>query len=445
MTASPDLRAFDPLDPETLRCPAPHYAEMRATAPVLYLENYDFYLVTRRDLVLDILRDPATFSSHREKFVLQDSDEHKAIIEAVAAEGFPRVSTLLRVDPPAHTRYRRLVAKPFSPRAIAQFEQYAREITSELVDQWDGARRIDFVDRFAVPLPLRVIARALNVPDDRLADFKRWSDDIVIATGATPSLERVLEAERSVNEFQHYFAEALEQRRRHPQDDLLTGLLEARIDDDDPDVSDRRPLDLPELLNLIAQILTGGNETTTKLLAEMMLLLAQHPHEWEMMRADPSTIPAVVEESLRLASVAQGMYRITTRDVEIEGVPIPAGATVIPMFCSANRDESVFDEPDTFNPRREGLQDHLAFGRGVHYCLGASLARMEARVTMETLTTRLRSFTLSDTNSFRYSPSFILRGLAELELDLVWAAGRDTGTDQPITSSSPTITNRGTS
>jgi cytochrome P450 len=418
-----ELRSFDPLDPDTIRCPAPRYAQLRDVAPVLYLERYGFYLVTRHDLVLGILRDPATFSSNRDKFLLHGSPDEKAAIEAVAVDGYPRVSTLLRVDPPAHTRYRRLVAKAFSPRAIAAFEQCAREIASELVDCWQGAPRVDFVGGFAVPLPLRVIARALNVPDDRLADFKRWSDHMVIATGATPALDQVLEAERSVNEFQHYFADAFEQRRRRPQDDLLTALLEARIDDDDQDVTDRRPLDLPELLSLVAQILTGGNETTTKLLTEMMVLLADDPDEWGAIRRDPSIIPDVVEESLRLASVAQGMYRITTRDVEIEGVAIPADSTVIPMFCSANRDEAVFDQPDTFDPRRSGLHEHVAFGRGVHYCLGASLARMEAQVALATLSTRIRTFAVRNTNSFRYTPSFILRGLSELELDIAWATG----------------------
>ncbi len=431
MSSSPDLRAFDPLDPETLRCPTPHYAKMRATAPVLHLDRHGWYLVTRHDLVRDVLRDTATFSSQREKFVLQDSPEQKQIIEAVAAEGYPRVSTLLRVDPPAHTRYRRLVSKAFSPRAIAQFEQFAREISSDLLDAWDGLDRVEFVEGFAVPLPLRVIARALNVPDDRLDAFKRWSDDIVVATGATPTLDRVVEAERSVNEFQHYFAEALERRRQSPQDDLLTGLLNARIDDDDPEVTDTRPLDLPEMLNLIAQILTGGNETTTKLLTEMMVLLAEHPDQWAAMQSDPSYIPSVVEESLRVASVAQGMYRIATRDVEIAGVAIPAGSTVIPMFCSANRDESVFENPDTFDPRRAALNEHVAFGRGTHYCLGASLTRMEVRVAMEALTTRLHGFSLSDTNDFEYSPSFILRGLLRLELQLDWAPPHAARPDHP--------------
>jgi cytochrome P450 len=232
-------------------------------------------------------------------------------------------------------------------------------------------------------------------------------------------LEALLAAERGLNEFQHYFADALEQRRAHPQDDLLTSLLNARIDDDDPDVTDKRPLDLPEMLNLIQQVLAGGNETTTKLLTEMMLLLAEHPDVWSRMQREPSVIPAVVEEALRWVSVAQGMLRIATRTVELGGVEIPEGSTVVPMFASANRDEQVFDDPDRFEPDRGNLSEHVAFGKGPHYCLGASLTRLEVRVAMEELSRRVRSFTLSDSNDFAYNPSFLLRGLVKLDLDLV--------------------------
>jgi len=262
MAGEPDLQSFDPFDPSTLQCPYPHYAKMRAEAPVHHVESLGIFLVTRHDLICDVLRDPATFSSYfpskYDRASLALLPEEVAALTAVAAEGFPRVPTMISADPPQHTRYRRLVSKAFSAKAIGDLEPVVRAITNKLIDSWIDDGRIEFVSQFAVPLPVEVIAKALNVPDDRLADFKRWSDNTVIGTGANPSLEQRLEAERGINEFQRYFAEALERRRTQPEDDLLTKLLEARIDDDDPEVTDKRALDMPEMLSLIQQVLAGG-------------------------------------------------------------------------------------------------------------------------------------------------------------------------------------------
>ena len=279
-----------------------------------------------------------------------------------------------------------------------------------------------------MPLPVTVIAKALNVPDDRLADFKRWSDASIAGIGTNISLDERLEAEREVIEYQHYFAEQLNLRRTEPQDDILTNLLNARIDREadgigaDEDVSDE-PLTMAEMLSIIQQLLVAGNETTTKMLTEMMRLLGENPEQWQTLRrqdgdALDAQAKAVVEETLRLSTPTQGMFRVVTEDAEVAGVEIPAGSRLVAMFAAANRDPEVFDQPEEFLPGRDGALNHLAFGKGIHHCIGAALSRLEGKVAAEELSRRIASFTLADSNDFAYHPSFMLRGLKKLDVTI---------------------------
>lgn len=416
-----DLATFNPFDPDTLQCPFPHYAQMRDEQPVMHLESMGMYLVTRHDLVLQIVRDVETYSSQFGMASMAMPGDAQERMAAVMAEGYPRVSTMLTADMPDHTRYRRLISKAFTPKVIAELEPVIRSITTRLIDAWFAAAPgesldLEFVERFGVPLPVEVIAHALNVPDERLADFKRWSDDSIAGIGTQIGLEERLEAEQGVNEFQHYFAEQFELRKSNPQDDLLTNLLNARVDDDDPDVTDKRPLDMPEMLSIVQQLLVAGNETTTKLLTETVRLLAENPDQWQQLKDDPSRAPAIVEEALRLSTPTQGMFRIATKDHELEGVQIPKGARIVIVFASANRDAELFGEPDAFDPDRDNLRDHLAFGKGIHFCLGAALSRLEGKVALEEFARRVDRFELDDSNDFGYHPSFLLRGLKRLDI-----------------------------
>ena len=419
-----DLGTFNPFDPAALQCPFPAYARMRSDAPVLHLPALGMYLVTRHDLVLQVLRDTATYSS---RFVVANvpgnAEARKRLLE-VFEQGYPRVSTMLTADQPEHTRYRSLVARAFHPRAIAELEPAIRSIASRLIDSWIDRGSIEFVEDFAVPLPVEVIARALNVPDSRLADFKRWSDDSVAGIGTNVSIDERVRAEMGVNEFQRYFAEQIEMRRAEPQDDLLTNLLNARIDDNDAEVPDRRPLDMAEMLSIVQQLLVAGNETTTKMLTEMMRLLGEHPEQWRLLKDDPARIERIVEETLRLSTPTQGMFRVVTVDTELGGCPLPKGSRIVVVFASANRDERLFPDPDGFDPDREHLRDHLAFGKGIHFCIGANLSRLEGRVALEELSKRIERFTLPGSNSFEYFPSFILRGLTRLDVDFEPTANR---------------------
>ena len=208
-----------------------------------------------------------------------------------------------------------------------------------------------------MPLPVEVIATALNVPDDDLGKFKHWSDAAVATIGSAATVEDHEASERAANEFQHYFAAELERRRQQPQDDLLTHLLEARIDDDDPDVTDRRPLELGEILRILHQLLVAGNETTTSLLTDLMVTFGRRPDAWRRLREEPETIPKAVEEGLRLSTPASAIWRIAAEDTELEGVAVPAGSRLVITWMSGNRDEDVFGpDVDDFRLDRERLE-----------------------------------------------------------------------------------------
>jgi cytochrome P450 len=418
-----DISTFNPFDPSTQQCPFPHYAQMREEAPVHPVPGLGVHLVTKHDLVMQVLRDPQTYSSMFGGAGMPLSSADREKFAEVMAAGYPRVPTMLTADQPDHTRYRRLVARAFHPKVIAEMEPIIRQITIELIESWIDKGRIEFVKEFGVPLPVRVIAKALNVPDDRLADFKRWSDDSIAGIGTNITLEQRLQAEYGVNEFQHYFAEQIELRRTHPQDDILTNLLNASVDDDDPEVTDKRQLDMPEMLSIIQQLLVAGNETTTKSLTEMVRLLAENPEEWAALKADPSRAEKVFEETLRLSTPTQGMWRILTKDAELGGVQLTKGQRIIIVFASANRDEALYDNPDDFIPMRDHLRDNLAFGKGIHFCLGANLSRLEGKVAAEELSKRIDTITLSESNKYQYFPSFMLRGLTDLDIEFTAAKG----------------------
>jgi len=392
-----------------MACPYPHLSHLRAQAPVVWSSVANAFVVTSHELLVEVLRQPKLFSSQFGRAGRQVPAEWQEQIDEVIAEGYPRVSVLLTSDPPAHTRYRRMVSKAFAPPSIARYEPAIRAIAERLVDGWADGETVDFVERFSVPLPVEVIAHVMNVPEAHLGMFKEWSDATASAIGTDITLDGLLASERSINEFQRYFADQLEQRRSEPQDDLLSHLLSEEIDDEDGEVVDRRPLDMAEMLRILQMILVAGNETTTALLGDMMRILGRRPEEWQRMRADPARIPVVVEEALRLASPNGGIWRIAATDVELGGVHIPAGSRLIITFMSANRDEAVFGhDAAEFRPGRDRIGQHLAFGLGPHFCLGAALSRLETRVAMEVLTRRIASFTLVGDGD-GYLPSYFLR------------------------------------
>lgn len=410
------LEGYDPMDPAAQQDPFPYYEALRNEAPV-YRGPTGTFFVSRHDAVIEVLRQPNTFSSQWGNTAgAPPVPGAEAEVAAILADAYPAVNTMLTLDPPLQTRYRKSVGRAFTTRRIESFEPHVRDLTRQLLDAWPTKGRVDFMKQMSVPLPVRVIAHTLCIPVEKEADVKRWSDDSVAAIGVKISKERGLAAVRGVVEMQHYMASLLDGRRQQSQGDFLSDLVVADFEDAAGQV---RKLETAEMLSILQQLMVAGNEATTKGINEILKLLIQHPEVWKQVALDPSLIPAMVEEGLRLASPNQGLFRIATEDSEVAGTPIPKGSMLWVMFGSANRDERVFPEPDRFDPTRENLTDSVAFGRGAHFCIGAQLARLELRVLFEELVNGIESMAFAPGTTLEYEPSFILRGLKELQIDMV--------------------------
>ncbi len=407
----PSVHEMNPMSPETVECPYPFYKAMREEAPVYQVPGAGFFIVSRYDDIKQVSADIESFSSNSGPGV--DSRGGPMVDEelmAIMKDGYPPVNTLLSADPPDHARYRGLVNKAFSARRVAGMEGSIRAIAQDLFDKFKEKGSVELIHEFAAPLPLTVIARALGVSSEDMWTFKRWSDDAVAPLSGFLTRERSLECAKSGVEFQQYFAARLDERRAEPKDDFLTDLINARIDGE-------KPLNTPEMLSILQQILVAGNETTTNLIASGTMLLCQNPKEMSRLQADPSIATNVVEEALRVEAPVQGLFRMAKVDTEIGGVKVPAGSRLVLMYASANRDECQFAESETFDVARDNARNHLAFGHGIHFCLGAALARMEGIIAFEMIST-LKNLRLAEgKNDLTHTPSFILRGLKELHLE----------------------------
>ncbi len=418
MSESVDYQRYNPFDPKMQQDPFPWYAALRAHAPVWKHPGTGIVFVSRHGPVSQILADTATYSSRVASLPTFGSSEVSRRIEAIMEDGFPRVSTMLTEDPPSQTRYRKTVGKALSARRILALEAKVRELSDEILATWPARGRVDVMSTLAIPLPIRVIGHFLCMKPEVLQHVKRWSDASVAGLGVMISDEKRIAAAHSVVELQKYWQSEFEARRSAPNDDLLSALTQASFEDE---TGVERRLDLPELISIIQQLMVAGNETTTKVITETFKLLLENPHWFARMQSDPGVTPLVVEEALRLSSPNQGMFRFVKRDTELDGVAISQGAMVWVMFGSANRDESVFPEPDAFDPERSNMKESLAFGRGAHFCIGAPLARLELRVLFEEVAKHVESFRLPAGYPLAYEPSYILRGLAGIELDVVKA------------------------
>ena len=417
---SVDLATYDPMERSTQQDPFPGYAALRREAPVFFHRASGLYMVSTMDAVLEVLGQPTLFSSqmsNRGEASRSPGIDEK--IREIMAEGYPMVSTMLTADPPAQTRYRKSIGKPFSPRRTREFEPIFQVSARELVDLWSDRGEVDFDRSFATPFPIRAISHALTIEAERERDVRRWSDDSVATLGTRITDERRVEAARGVVESQHYWAGRFERSRAHPTDDIVSNLVNADFEDHTGEI---RKLDVAEFISMMRQFMVAGNETTTKLFSETIRLLIENPEQWQRIREDLSTIPAMVEEALRLSTPNQGLFRTAMEDAEVAGVKIPRGSRLWVIFGSANRDESYFPDPDRFDPTRENVRDHVAFGKGTHVCPGAPLARLEAKIAFEEFARRIESFAFAPGFEVEYEPSFILRGLSHLEVVVEKAA-----------------------
>ena len=408
--------------PHATRCPHLAYAQLRKEEAPRWVEKINAYVVTRYDDIVEVLRNPEKFSNAMASGpgsvtpLARRLADDPNVDPALRAKARRRLElsesrVLLFADPPHHRRQRKLVNKAFLPRRIQAMEPEVDRIANELIDRFIGDGRVEMVSQFSVLLPMTVIANILGVPPELHPTFKRWSDAFVVGVGSMNlSDEEIADMFNSVDEFYDYFTEQIAQRRANPTDDLLSAIVHARIDGE-------TPLTENEMLQMLVQFLVAGNETTTNLLTSIMLTLVTRPELMAAVRADRELLPKVVEEVLRLEAPAQGTYRIAVEDVEVGRVTIPKGATLFLAYASANRDDSVFSDPDEIKFDRASEGSHLAFGKGEHFCLGAALARMEGRVGINAWLNRMSEISLDmDPGDVEYLPSFALRGITRLPL-----------------------------
>ena len=350
------------------RDPFPVYDRMRAASPVFHDPHSDLWMVFDYDGVKRVLSDPEAFSSRYGP------------------------EWLIFLDPPRHTKLRALISRAFTPRSVANLEPRIRQLSRALLDETIERGEMDLAADYSVPLPMMVIADMLGIPPAEHAQFKRWSD-VILAMSYTIT-DRGAEAARAAmdaflaatTEMNAYLTGVLASRRAEPRDDLLTRLVEAEVDGE--------RLTPAEILGFFQLLLLAGSETTTNLINNAMLCFMENPDQLARLRAAPELAPAAIEEVLRYRSPLQWMYRVTRRDVELHGQTIPAGKLVLAMIGSANRDPRQFRDADRFDVARDP-NPHVAFGHGVHFCLGAALARVEAHVALADLLERLRSFRLA--------------------------------------------------
>lgn len=343
--------------------PFPIYRELRENTPVRFDEERESWDVFRYEDVHRILKDPATFSSRRGLEV--------------------RGETLLTMDQPKHTHMRNLVNKAFTPKAINDLAPRISSITSELLDQVIHSGKMDVVHDLATPLPVIVIAELLGVPAKDRMLFKEWSDTMVKGVEGNSDeafAKMVAERDQAEQELSAYFLTILNERRKQPEDDLVSALLEAEIDGE--------KLQEQEILRFCILLLVAGNETTTNLITNAVRLLTEQPAIQDQVRKNPELIKTTVEETLRFYPPIVAIGRMTTQDVEIGGQLIRKGQQVISWVGAANRDPDKFEEPDTFLPDRKP-NPHMGFGFGIHFCLGAPLARLEAQIALEIMLSRM--------------------------------------------------------
>jgi len=397
--------------PETLIDPFDYYrAVHEAGIAIEHLEGMNTWVVYSYDLCSEAAAKPEVFSNDFTALMGREADED---IKAILADGWPDLPTLLTADHPVHTRNRKLVNLAFSAPRVNAIEAEMRTKSVELIEAFADKGECEFVEEFGVPLPVAMIAGQIGLDDDP-ARVKRWSDAAVDRFSQMVDHQRKLECARSLVEFQHYIKGLIDDRRSNSGNDLLTDLVEARVEGETPLID-------PEIMSLMQQFMVAGNETTTSTLAGGLLQLIRNPEQMAKAKAaaggrDPKLLGNLVEEALRYETPTAGMWRIVKADTELGGVSIPAGAVLQLRYAAANRDPKKFPDPDRFDIERTNARTHLSFGKGPHMCVGNMLSRKEMVVAFDELLERLDNFAVADENAIRILPNILLRGVTHLPI-----------------------------
>ena len=397
------------LDPVTQDDPFEAYDELRQHCPVYKLPETGLFMVTRYEDVREVLTTSSVFSSRPGAGAGGANEASKAHAAVFSEKGWVKARTLQRTDPPEHTHYRKILGRVFTNRTVERMRPRLEEITNQLIDNFIDRGSCEFVSEFALPLPGIFICEQLGLPAEEYGTFKKWADAMLAMSQKplTPE-EATMQAELEV-EAQHHLAKEFNKRRKEPADDLISLIVHAHEDDE--------PFTMEELQDLMHQLVTGGFETTTAAISKAMLLLLQYPDQMDKLRTDPSLIKNFIEESLRFDSPVAGLWRTTACPVDIGGASIPEGSPVMPRFASANRDPEMFESPEKFDIERENVNQHMAFGLGSHFCLGASLARAELLAAFTIILDRLDDIHLiGEMDQEIHNFSFFLRPMKELNI-----------------------------
>lgn len=391
---------FTPLDEHFLQDPFPFYARLRREAPVTFAPAFHFWLVSRYADVQSVLKDARTYSS---RDTLRPPVElPRQVMAILEPAGYRPEYPLLGDDPPAHTRVRALVGKAFTMARISALEPRIRDICRNALDVLKrGGRRADAISRLASPLAMHFMTELLGIPSSDGERIKRWCDDEKLFFIPIP-LENHLRAARGVADFRRYLRDLVEDRRRSPRDDLITSLLEARTEGE-------RPLNTEELVALACVMVFAGHETSTNLIGVLLHHVLRQPGLWQELRKRPYLIRNAIEETIRYDSPLVGMMRTTTAPVTLGGTALKAGERLFLLFASANRDESVFDNAERYDIHRASAVRHLGLGHGIHYCVGAQFARVEAQALLELMVEQLPELRLVPGERVPYLPNLVHR------------------------------------
>ena len=430
MSSTEEISFFDP---EVNRCPYPAYKQLQDEAPVWQDPQTGMYVMTRYDDIREVLMDRETFTNRvgsaagmTEKAVRPSNPEEAARMDAEAEwerkikqvyveEGWETVGTLDALDPPEHGQLRSMFQVAFRPSRIAELDPYVEQLTNKLMDAFIEKGCCEWVAEYAVPVPLYTIGKQMGVPEADMPQIKKWTDAWVQRLGLMQTPEERLWSAKKEVEAQQYFQPIFERLRQHPEDTLLSDVVNKEI----PEWG--RKLNDNELHSeMMADFFVGGSETTANSIAAGMVALIERPELWERLCEDPEKyIPIFSEEVIRIEGPVQGLLRETSKDVEMHGVKIPAGSIVNVRFAAGNRDERHFPHADQIDLDRQHSKAHLGFGLGEHFCLGAPLARREMYWAFKTLVNRVESMRFVEgANDFEFNASYFLRGIKELHIEL---------------------------
>ncbi|MGE4060402.1 MAG: cytochrome P450 [Sphingomonadales bacterium] len=407
---SPDLMSADHIE-----CPYRLYRELHRGSGVAEDAGVGVVVAGYQDLVAlarktELYSSSLTSDGKGPRHMGVGPEPVQADVEEILSHAHPVTNALFTADPPVHTRHRKLISTALGPRRVRSLEPAIRRIANDLVDGFIDSGEVDLLPRFAIPLPVTVISDILGVDRADMATFKHWGDMMIAGNIDVLSHEQRREVAHAVVAFHAYFVPRIEERRARPVDDLLSDMINAETEGEGK-------LSTAELLPIISQILLAGHETTTNLIGNAIMVLLRDAALMARLRERPELIEAFVEEMLRFDPPIQCTYRRVTAAATLRGVPLQPGQMVVPLWAAAGWDPSVFENPEKFDVGRANVRQHMGFGYGPHFCAGAELARVEARVAFETLLGRLDDIALDEgASDLRHLPSFASHGYRRLVL-----------------------------